>query len=142
MKKIITYGTFDLFHYGHYNLLKRASELGDELYVGISSDDMCLDKGKVTFLDQAKRLEIVSSLSFVTQTFIEHNMHQKVDDCKKYGIDVFVLGGDYRDIFPKMKEYGELIEGGVQVVFFDRTPEISSTDLKKRIILQSKLDEG
>ena len=123
---IITYGTFDLFHYGHYNLLKRARNMGDKLIVGVSTDEMCVKKGKKTVLDQKKRMEIISDLKFVDQVIPEENMHQK-----KYGVDVFVLGDDYEKTFPKMEEYGKLKEMGCKVVFLPRTPRISTTYIKK-----------
>lgn len=131
MKKVITYGTYDLFHYGHFNLLKRAKALGDYLVVGVSSDDMCLTKGKKPVLDQNQRLEIISCLRFVDEVILEENMAQKVKDVEEKEISVFVLGGDYRDVFPKMPEYEQLIQRGCEVVFFDRTPDISTTSLKK-----------
>ncbi|MCQ2486042.1 MAG: adenylyltransferase/cytidyltransferase family protein [Clostridia bacterium] len=76
-KRIITYGTFDLFHYGHYNLLKRASELENYLIVGVSSDEMCMEKDKVPFLSQNKRMEIISSLSFVNEVILEKICNKK-----------------------------------------------------------------
>lgn len=138
--KVITYGTFDLFHYGHYNLLKRARDLGDHLYVGVSSDAFCLEKGKVPFLNQEKRMEIVSSLRFVEEVFLEHSLEQKVDDVRKYGINLFILGDDYKDIFPQMKEYKALLEMGCKVVFLERTPNVSSTQLREIELKQAKLD--
>ena len=110
MKRIITYGTFDLFHYGHYNLLYRAKSLGDYLVVGISSDEFCKDKGKVTILSLQKRMEIVSNLRFVDFVIVEDSMAQKIHDIKKYGINTFVLGSDYDGIFQKMPEYDILID--------------------------------
>ena len=127
---IITYGTFDLFHYGHYNLLKRARDMGDKLIVGVLTDEMCVEKGKKTVLDQKKRMEIISNLKFVDKVISEENMRQKVDDVKKYGVNVLVLGDDYKMSFPKMEEYGKLIELGCDVVFLPRTPNISTTYIK------------
>ena len=103
--KILTYGTFDLFHYGHYNLLKRAKELGDFLLVGVSSDKMCEEKGKTAILSQEKRIEIVSNLRFVDKVILENDMEQKIRDAVEYKIDKFVLGSDYEVIFKKMPEY-------------------------------------
>ena len=140
MKRIITYGTFDLFHYGHYNLLYRAKSLGDYLVVGISSDEFCKDKGKVTILSLQKRMEIVSNLRFVDFVIVEDSMAQKIHDIKKYGINTFVLGSDYDGIFQKMPEYDILIDEGVEVVFLERTKDISSTELKNKLFEQTKLD--
>ena len=130
MKKVITYGTFDYFHYGHYNLLKRAKDLGDYLIVGVSSDEMCRHKGKITILDENVRMDIVRSLKFVDEVIIENNMEQKCVDVKKHGVEVFVLGGDYSEVFPKMPEYEKLLELNCKVVFLERTKDVSTTDLK------------
>ena len=104
MKKVITYGTFDLFHYGHYFLLKRAKKLGDYLIVGVSSDEMCLSKGKQSVLPEDVRIQIIKDLSFVDEVIVENSMEQKMDDVVRYDINVFVLGDDYKDKFVKMKE--------------------------------------
>ncbi len=141
MKKIITYGTFDYFHYGHFNLLYRAKTLGDYLIVGVSSDAMAEAKGKATVLSQEKRMQIVASLKFVDEVILEENMSQKVDDVKKYGVNTFVLGSDYQDIFPKMEEYQKLIDLGCKVVFLERTPDVSTTMLKQKLVMQSELDK-
>lgn len=136
MKTVITYGTFDLFHYGHYKLLKRAKELGDYLIVGVSTDEMCKSKGKTTILNVKERMEIVSSLRFVDKVIIEENMEQKVSDVKKYDANIFVLGNDYATIFPEMPEYSALIKNGCKVIFLPRTQDISTTKLKKCAIEQ------
>ena len=133
IKKILTYGTFDLFHYGHYNLLKRAKLLGDYLIVGVSSDELCLTKGKKTVLDVGKRVEIVSNLRFVDEVIVEYDMAQKVYDAEKYNAAIFCLGSDYRDVFPTMPEYKKLIDLGCSVIFLERTPDISSSQLKSNL---------
>lgn len=133
MKTVLTYGTFDLFHYGHYNLLKRAKSLGDYLIVGVSSDELCRIKGKESVFPVEKRMEIVSDLRFVDKVIVEHNMAQKVSDALIYHASVFCLGSDYKDIFPSMPEYQRLIDIGCSVVFFERTPNISSTELKNKL---------
>lgn len=130
MKTVITYGTFDLLHYGHMNLLKRASKLGDKLIVGVSTDDCCLEKGKKTVFDVNKRMEMVSDLKYVSLVIPEYNMAQKVEDVIKYGVDVFVLGSDYSDAFLKMPEYG-LIKNRCDIVFLPRTEGVSTTILKQ-----------
>lgn len=138
-KTVITYGTFDCFHYGHYNLLKRAAALGDRLIVGVSSDKMCREKGKVPFFDEAYRSQIVSDLVFVDQVILEESMGQKVEDARRFGANCFVLGSDYRDIFPKMKEYAELLALGCEVVFLERTPDISSSQIKRKLAEENEL---
>lgn len=138
---ILTYGTFDLFHYGHYNLLKRASDLGDYLIVGVSSDTMCREKGKEPVLPEEKRCEIVGNLRFVDKVVIEHDMKQKVQDAINYNADIFVLGDDYKDIFPQMPEYDQLIAIGCKVSFIPRTPEVSTSSLKIKLLSQLILDQ-
>ena len=141
MIRVATYGTFDCFHYGHYSLLERAKQLGDYLIVGVSSDAMALRKGKATILSEARRVEIVSNLKFVDKVILEEDMGQKVRDIEKFDISVFVLGSDYREVFPKMPEYNLLLKTGCRVVFLERTPDISTSDLKQKLLLQSSLDE-
>ena len=136
MKKVITYGTFDYFHYGHYNLLKRAKDLGDYLIVGVSSDKMCRQKGKVTILDENARMDIVRSLRFVDEVIIENSMEQKCTDVKNNQVDLFVLGSDYAEIFPKMPEYEKLIKMNCEVVFLERTKDISTSELKSKLLEQ------
>lgn len=132
MRRVITYGTFDLLHYGHINLLKRARALGDYLVVGVSTDDMCRAKGKEPVLSCEKRISLVKELKCVDVVIPEHNMAQKVKDIDDYQIDVFVLGSDYKDVFPKMPEY-DLIKDKCEVLFLDRTADISTTLLKEEI---------
>ena len=133
MVTVITYGTFDLMHYGHYNLLKRASQLGDKLIVGVSSDDFCAEKGKKPVYNEEKRMEMVADLRFVDKVVLENSLAQKVDDVKEFGVDIFCLGDDYKDVFPKMPEYQQLIDLGCKVMFLPRTPEISTTKLKSML---------
>lgn len=129
---VITYGTFDLMHYGHLLLLKRCKELGDKLIVGVSTDEMCVTKGKQTVFNTKQRMEMVSDLRFVDLVIPEHNMQQKIEDIKKYNADIFVLGSDYKDVFPKMKEYPEVAKL-CKVVFLERTPNISTSILKQEM---------
>ena len=142
MKKVITYGTFDYFHYGHYSLLERAKSLGDYLIVGVSSDAMAEAKGKLPLLSETRRMEIVSMLKFVDEVILEENMHQKVEDLKRYDYNIFVLGSDYEDVFPRMPEYLPLKEEGVEIVFLERTPDISTSMIKKKLSQQEKLQSG
>lgn len=137
MKTVITYGTFDLLHYGHLNLLKRASRLGDRLIVGVSTDEFCLEKGKKTVFKLEQRMEMVSDLKYVYLVIPEHDMAQKVSDIEKYGADIFVLGSDYSDTFLKMPEY-ELIKDKCDIIFLPRTDGISTTILKNEWSLSGK----
>ena len=129
---VITYGTFDLFHYGHVNLLKRAKALGDYLIVGVSTDEMCHEKGKEPILNCEKRMALVQELKCVDLVIPEVNMTQKVEDVEKYQVDVFVLGSDYKETFPQMPEY-ELIKDKCEVIFLDRTANVSTTLLKEEV---------
>lgn len=135
MKTVITYGTFDLIHYGHLNLLKRASKLGDRLIVGVSTDEMCREKNKFPVFPLEKRMEYIKDLRYVDLVIPEHNMAQKVDDIKKYGADIFLLGDDYAQSFKLMPEY-EKIKDICEVVFLERTKDISTTVLKAKILEQ------
>lgn len=127
MKKVITYGTFDLFHIGHLNLLRRAKELGDYLIVAVSSDEFNLkEKGKVCQIRDIDRMEIVKAIRYVDEVILEESWEQKVQDVQKYDIDVFVMGDDWKGKFDFLKEYCE-------VVYLPRTEGISSTQLKEEL---------
>lgn len=128
MKKIITYGTFDLLHYGHINILKRAKELGDYLIVAVSSDEFNALKNKKSYYPYSERAKIVESIRYVDEVIPEHNWEQKLNDIKKHNIDVFVMGDDWEGKFDFLKEYCE-------VVYLPRTPNISSTQVKQDNIL-------
>lgn len=133
MKKILTYGTYDLLHYGHLNLLKRSSELGDKLIVGISSDEFNAKKGKKSAMNYETRKELVESIKFVDKVIKEDSWEQKIEDIKKYDIDIFVMGDDWEGEFDYLKEYCE-------VVYLPRTQGISTT-LLKEVIAKEKLEE-
>lgn len=125
MKRVITYGTFDLLHYGHINLLKRAKEQGDYLIVAISTDEFNSDeKGKKCYFSYEQRKMMVESIRYVDQVIPETGWEQKRADVHKYDIDVFVIGDDWKGKF----DY--LAEEGVEVVYLSRTPEISTTQIK------------
>lgn len=126
MKRIMTYGTFDLLHYGHINILKRAKSLGDYLIVGLSSDEFNELKGKKSVMSYEERKEILESIRYVDKVIKESNWEQKVDDIIKYNIDVFVIGDDWEGKFDFLKEYCE-------VVYLPRTKSISTTLLKEII---------
>ncbi|MDD4624465.1 MAG: glycerol-3-phosphate cytidylyltransferase [Bacilli bacterium] len=125
MKKIITYGTFDLFHVGHVNILKRAKELGDYLVVGLSTDEFNSLKGKQSYYPYSERKLILEAIKYVDEVIPEENWEQKVDDIKKHNIDVLVMGDDWEgsDRFNYLKEYVELI-------FLPRTENISTSKIK------------
>ena len=126
MKRVITYGTFDLFHIGHLNLLKRAKALGDYLIVAVSSDEFNLQKGKVCKIKDTDRMQIVEAIKYVDQVIPETSWDQKIEDVKKYDVDVFVMGDDWKGKFDFLKDYCE-------VVYPPRTEGISSTQLKEEL---------
>ena len=120
---IITYGTFDLFHIGHLNLLRRIKALCSNLIVGVSTDEFNSIKGKKTVISYEERSKIVESIKYVDKVIPEHSWEQKPDDVKKYNVDCFVMGDDWKGKFDFLKEICE-------VVYLPRTPDISSTQLK------------
>jgi len=130
MKKVITYGTFDLFHYGHLKLLQRAKALGDYLIVAVSTDEFNNLKGKKSIYPYEHRKAIVENIKFVDEVISEKSWEQKIDDIKKHQIDVFIMGEDWKGKFDFLKDYCE-------VVYLPRTENISSTDIK---IVLSKLN--
>ncbi len=129
---VITYGTFDLLHYGHIFLLKRAAALGDRLIVGVSTDAFVAQKGKQVVFPLEKRMEMVRDLRFVDLVIPEQDMAQKIEDIRKYSADIFVLGSDYEKTFLEMPEY-PIVASMCKVVFLPRTPSISTTALKKKL---------
>ena len=131
MRKVITYGTFDLLHYGHINLLKRAKEHGDYLIVALSTNEFNEIKGKKCYFPFEERKKLVESVRYVDLVIPENNWEQKIDDIKEYKVDVFVMGDDWRGKFDFLKEYCE-------VVYLERTPEISTTKIKNELGLNGK----
>lgn len=127
MKKVITYGTFDLLHYGHINLLERAKALGDYLIVAISTDEFNKSKGKESFFPYNERKRILEAIKYVDEVIPEENWDQKRSDMHKYDVDVFVMGNDWEGKFDFLKEEG------VEVVYLPRTPEISTTQIKEKL---------
>ena len=126
MKRVITYGSFDLLHYGHINLLKRAKELGDYLIVCLSTDEFNeKEKHKKAYLSYDKRKMLLEAIRYVDLVIPEESWEQKVTDIHEYHIDVFVLGDDWKGKFDYLKNEG------VEVVYLPRTPEISTTQIKK-----------
>lgn len=136
MKKVITYGTYDLFHYGHYLLLKRAKALGDYLVVGVSTDEFCEQgKGKICVLPLELRKQIIEDLSFVDEVIVEHSFWQKTEDIKKYDIDIFCMGDDYKESFFTTPESVPVKEK-CECIFLERTPEVSTSNLKEKLLKQ------
>src|SRR5699024_9048831 len=105
MKKVITYGTFDMLHTGHINLLRRAKECGDYLVVAISTDEFNEIKGKQAYYSFEQRKAILEAVRYVDEVIPEHSWEQKIDDVKKHHIDVFVMGDDWKGKFNFLKDY-------------------------------------
>ena len=125
LKRVITYGTFDLLHYGHINLLRRAKALGDYLVVALSTDEFNWNmKNKKCYFSYEQRKELLEAIRYVDLVIPEENWEQKVSDAKEYHIDTFVIGDDWTGKFDFLKEQG------VEVVYLPRTPEISTTQIK------------
>ncbi|HOV69921.1 MAG TPA: glycerol-3-phosphate cytidylyltransferase [Clostridia bacterium] len=129
MKRVITYGTFDLLHYGHINLLKRAKQMGDYLVVALSTDEFNLVKGKECFFSYQQRKSLLEAIRYVDLVIPETCWEQKVSDIKEFRIDTFVIGEDWKGKFDFLKPYCE-------VVYLPRTPEISTTKIKNYIGFQ------
>ncbi len=126
MKKVLTYGTFDLFHYGHLRILKRAKALGDYLVVAVSTDEFNQIKNKKSTYPYKERAAIVQAIKYVDQVIPENNWEQKVQDIQENDIDILVMGDDWKGKFDNLKDYCE-------VIYLERTPNISSTEIKEDI---------
>ena len=122
-KTVLTYGTFDLLHYGHLEILRRASLLGDKLIVGVSTDKFNEIKGKTCVLPYQKRKELLDSIDYVDKVIPENNWDQKVTDIQDNDIDIFVMGDDWKGKFDELKKFCE-------VIYFPRTKGISSSKLR------------
>lgn len=129
MRKIITYGTFDLFHYGHISLLRRAKEEGDFLIVGLSTDEFNTEKGKISYFNYEQRKQMLESIRYVDLVIPEESWTQKKDDVLRYDVDLFVIGDDWIGKFDFLKEFCE-------VKYLARTPEISSTQIKSHLTIK------
>lgn len=123
MKKVITYGTFDLIHHGHINILKKAKEYGDYLIVGLSSDEFNMLKGKAAYYSYEERKCILEAIKYVDEVIPEHNWEQKVFDMKKYQPEIFVMGSDWVGKFDELNEFCE-------VIYLPRTEGISTSKIK------------
>lgn len=135
MKRVLTYGTFDLLHYGHIRILKRAKELGDYLVVALSTDEFNATKGKKAYHSYETRKKMLEAIRYVDLVIPENNWEQKIQDIKDYKIDVVVMGDDWAgsDKFDYLKDYCE-------VVFLERTPGVSTTMIKQDLQLQETID--
>ena len=109
MRKVITYGTFDLLHYGHINILRRAKEQGDWLVVALSSDEFNDIKGKKSFFPYEQRKKLLEAIRYVDEVIPEYTWEQKIDDIQKHHIDVFVMGDDWTGKFDFLKEYCDVV---------------------------------
>ena len=126
MKRVITYGTFDLLHYGHINILRRAKEQGDYLIVALSTDEFNSLKGKKSYFAYEERKKLLEAIRYVDLVIPEDNWEQKKTDVEKYNVDVFVMGDDWEGKFDFLKDQCE-------VVYLPRTPEISTTKIKTEL---------
>jgi glycerol-3-phosphate cytidylyltransferase len=126
VKRVITYGTFDLLHYGHINLLRRAKQYGDYLIVALSTDDFNWNqKRKKCYFSFEKRKALLEAIRYVDLVIPEESWNQKVTDVREYHIDTFVMGDDWKGEFDFLKDEG------VDVVYLPRTPEVSTTQIKR-----------
>lgn len=126
MKKVITYGSFDLFHTGHYNLLKRAKALGDYLIVGVTTEQYDEYRGKMNVIDSLmERIENIKATGFADEIIIEDHPGQKVEDIQKYNVDIFAIGSDWTGAFDYLTDYCE-------VLYLERTKDVSSTMIRNK----------
>ena len=128
MKKIITYGTYDLLHYGHIRLLKRAKALGDYLIVGLSTDEFNALKGKQSYHSYEVRKEMLEAIKYVDLVIPEENWEQKINDIKKYEVDMLVMGNDWAG-----SDKFEYLKDSCEVIYLDRTEAISTTIIKEEL---------
>ncbi len=135
MKRILTYGTFDLLHYGHIRILKRAKELGDYLVVALSTDEFNAIKGKKAYHSYETRKKMLEAIRYVDLVIPENEWEQKLQDVKDYKIDVVVMGDDWAgsDKFDYLKEYCE-------IAYLERTPGISTSQIKNDLGLQEPVN--
>ena len=131
MKRVITYGTFDMLHYGHINILRRAKELGDYLLVAISTDEFNALKEKKAYYSYEDRKTILEAIKYVDEVIPENNWEQKITDVQDNDIDVFVMGHDWEGKFDFLKDYCE-------VVYLPRTEGISTTKIKEDLGIKSQ----
>lgn len=135
MKRVLTYGTYDLLHYGHIRLLKRAKQRGDYLIVALSTDEFNAIKGKKAYHNYETRKEMLEAIRYVDLVIPENDWEQKIDDVKTYKVDEVVMGGDWQDS-PKF----EILRDYCEVTYLDRTEGVSTTKIKKELGLGETLD--
>ncbi|MDA3129105.1 glycerol-3-phosphate cytidylyltransferase [Aliibacillus thermotolerans] len=128
MKKVITYGTFDLLHWGHINLLKRAKALGDHLTVAISTDEFNAQKNKKAYYPYEQRKMMLEAVRYVDRVIPEERWEQKEEDILKYDIDILVMGDDWKGKFDDLSKY-------CKVIYLPRTANISTTKIKNELLL-------
>jgi len=135
MKRVLTYGTYDLLHYGHIRLLKRAKELGDYLIVALSTDEFNAIKGKKAYHNYETRKKMLEAIRYVDLVIPENTWEQKIDDVKNYYVDITVMGDDWEgnEKFEVLKEYCD-------VVYLPRTEGISTTKIKRELGLQNPVN--
>ena len=135
MRRVITYGTFDLLHYGHINLLRRAKALGDYLIVALSTDEFnWTEKRKRCYFPYRERKQLLEAIRYVDLVIPEESWEQKKTDAKEYHVDVFVMGDDWAGKFDFLRDQG------VEVVYLPRTPEVSTTRIKSDLAGSGRLD--
>lgn len=127
MKKVITYGTFDLMHHGHINILKRAKALGDYLVVGLSTDEFNAIKGKAAYHSYQDRKLVLEAIKYVDEVIPEQEWGQKIEDIQSHDIDIFVMGSDWEGKFNELSEYCD-------VIYLPRTEGISTTKIKTDLL--------
>ena len=134
MKRILTYGTYDLLHYGHIRLLKRAKELGDYLIVALSTEEFNELKGKKTYHNYQTRKEMLEAIRYVDLVIPEETWEQKIGDVQKYHVDTVVMGSDWAN-----SEKFEILRDYCEVMYLDRTEGISTTKIKRDLNLQEPI---
>ena len=132
MRKVITYGTFDLLHYGHVNLLKRAKEQGEYLIVALSTNEFNEVKGKKCYFSYEERKKLVEAIRYVDLVIPETHWEQKIADIEEHKVDVFVMGDDWKGKFDFLRDYCD-------VIYLERTPEISTTKIKNTLGLNAEM---
>lgn len=134
MKKVITYGTFDLLHYGHINLLRRAKEQGDYLIVALSTDEFNWEqKRKRSYFKYEERRLLLESIRYVDLVIPENSWEQKCSDIHEFRVDKFVMGNDW------IHKFDFLEKEGAEVIYLERTPEISTTRIKDQLSCESAM---
>ena len=125
---VLSYGTYDLFHYGHVQILKRMKQMGDKLIIGCSSDTFNASKGKKSFFNYEERSEILKACKYVDAVFPENSWDQKIEDVKKYSANLFVMGDDWSGKFNFIEDETEC-----SVMYLPRTTGVSTTDIKQAL---------